>query len=253
LTDLTSEELTWLRQAVAGDGKYTVTWDKPQGNAVFEAIDAWFKTQIPSLYNVMHDGAPGAVDAAAKERFIKAYMQLKSLGVPKQRSAAGYYDDARDVHRELEAQTDRGAAIVGAALLDTKLETALRLCLVPGLSQNEQKDLFEGPTAPLGTFSGRMRVAHALGLVGEQSFADLRLIGRIRNRFAHKLEVTSFTDPEIAALCSKLQVAEFVFLGETPPSEPRQRFIRSVVNIVHFIYSEIVAGTAIGELPSKSP
>jgi hypothetical protein len=247
------EELTALRNIVAGDGKYTVTWDKPQANAVFEAIDAWFKQQLPALYGAINEAAPGVIDNEARDRFVRAYMQVNALGIPKQRSAAGYYDDGHEVNRELEAQTDRAAAIVGAAFLDTKLETALKLCLVPGLSQKEQKDLFEGPTALLGTFSGKTRVAHALGLIGPQSFADLRLIAKIRNRFAHVLGVTSFTNPEIADWCSKLQLADIVCMGEARPSEPRQRFTRSVVNVMHFMYSEIVAGTEIGASPSKSP
>ena len=99
----------------------------------------------------------------------------------------------------------------------------------------------------------RRSVTHAFGLVGPKSFSDLQLIGKIRNRFAHRLEVKSFADPEIADWCSRLRLADFVYMGEKPPSEPRQRFIRSVVNIMHFMYSEIVAGSEIGALPVKSP
>jgi len=180
-------------------------------------------------------------------------MQMKATGLPKRRLAPDYYDDALDAHRELEAQTDRAVAIVGAAFLDAKLEKTLRLHFISGLSNNAHKDLFEGPTAPLGTFSGKIRLAHALGLIGVKSFADLKLIATIRNRFAHRLEVTSFSEPAIADLCSKLQLANIVFMGEEVPHNPRTRFIKAVVNIMHFIYSEIVAGTELGEPPSKSP
>lgn len=65
--------------------------------------------------------------------------------------APDYYDDWREVLAELEAQTDRGVAIVGLALLDAKIEKALRLVFVPGLSKRELDDLFEGPVTPLGS------------------------------------------------------------------------------------------------------
>lgn len=249
---LNPEELNSLLQIVAGEGEYPVTWDKQQGYAISQAIEDWFRSHISSLYEAMNDAAPGATDDEAKGRFVKAYMQVKAMGPLKRRLAPNYYDDVDVVQRELEAQTDRAVAIVGCAFLDTRIEKALRLHFVSGLSNNTLKALF-GPTDPLGTFSGKVHVAHALGLIGEESFADLKLIGKIRNKFAHRLEITNFADPYIADLCSKLQLADIVFLNEPPPSEPRQRFIRSVVNIMHFIYSEIVAGTGIGEAPSKSP
>jgi DNA-binding MltR family transcriptional regulator len=137
--------------------------------------------------------------------------------------------------------------------LDTKLEKSLRLHFIAGLSNNAHKDLFEGPTAPLGTFSGKICLTHAIGLIGAQSFSDLKLIATIRNRFAHRREVTSFSEPAIAALCSKLQLSDIAFTAEEAPYNPRTRFIKAVVNVMHFIYSKIVAGTELRELPTKSP
>jgi len=34
---------------------------------------------------------------------------------------------------------------------------------------------------------------------------------------------------------------------------PRERFIQSVVNIVHFLYAEVTNGTGIGNKSDKSP
>jgi DNA-binding MltR family transcriptional regulator len=121
------------------------------------------------------------------------------------------------------------------------------------VQNNELDDLFDGPTAPLGSYSGKIRVAHALGIVGPRSFKDLKLIGQIRNRFAHHLEVKDFADPKIREWCARLALADLRFLGEPAPVEPRDRFVRSVANIAHLVYSELVAGTPLGEAPSKSP
>ncbi len=167
--------------------------------------------------------------------------------------APDYYDDWREVLTELESQTDRGAAIVGAALLDAKIERALRLSFVPGLRKREFGDLFEGPVAPLGSFSGKVRVPHALGLIGDRSRADLKLIGKIRNEFAHKLEVKSFNESPINEWCESLSLADMTFVGQQPPTMARQRFVQAVVNIMHLLYSELVAGSPLGQKPSKSP
>lgn len=253
MSELNEKELIALIRLVAGEGEITVTWDKPQGFAIFQTINNWLESHLPSLYEAMNDAAPGVTDDGAKKRFVKAYMQVKSLGVPERRSPTGYYDDVFNVHRELEAQTDRAVAIVGAAFLDAKLEMVLNLHCAPALSNNEQKNLFRGPTAPLGSFSGKMRVAHAFGLIGPRSYADLKLIAKIRNRFAHDLQITNFSEPAIIESCSKLQLADYVFSSQEIPHDPRGRFLNSVVNIMHFMYSEIVAGTEIGEVPRVSP
>jgi hypothetical protein len=144
VSDLSPEELTALLQIVAGDGTYTVTWDKPQGIAIFEAIKDWFLAQTPTLYNVIDGAAPGTLSDESKVRFVKAYMQLKALGVPQRRLPTGYYDDAYDVQRELEKETDRGVAIVGAAFVEDKIKIALQLCVVPSLTSKQRHSLFGG-------------------------------------------------------------------------------------------------------------
>jgi mannitol operon repressor len=50
---------------------------------------------------------------------------------------------------EFQAETDRGAALVGAALLDQKLSNPLRSFFVEGKSAAA---LLDGGAAPLGTF-----------------------------------------------------------------------------------------------------
>jgi mannitol operon repressor len=54
---------------------------------------------------------------------------------------------------EFQKESDRGAALVGAALPDTRLERLLLSHMVPGKVAN---DLLLGGNAPLGTFSSRI-------------------------------------------------------------------------------------------------
>jgi hypothetical protein len=80
----------------------------------------------------------------------------------------------------LRQESDRAAAVLGAAFLDTLLADLLRRHLVPGLA----KDAFEH-NGPLGSFADRTTMAYALGLINSATKADLDLIRRIRNDFAH--------------------------------------------------------------------
>ena len=116
-----------------------------------------------------------------------------------------YYNEIHTIITELQSQTDRGAAIVGVALLDEKLRQALEASFDPSLAPAERAELFEGPTAPLSTYAARVRLGRALGLYRQDFAHELALFGRIRNRFAHKLDVREFASPSIATLCSQLR------------------------------------------------
>jgi len=247
---LTEEQLTALRQLVAKD--QTVSWTKPEANAAFRAIHLWFAASENEVHPKIQDAIGAPLSVEQMRRFVWAYMHLVSVGVPPSPRPVRYYDDWQVILEELQSQSDRAAAIVGVALLDANLERAFRTVMLEALSQNDLSDLFEGPTAPLGSYSGKVRVAHAFGMIGDKSFADLKILGQVRNRFAHKLEIRSFEQEEIRQLCDQLRLADIRFATDTPPASPRERFINSIVVAAHLIYTELVAGTPLGMPASKS-
>ena len=159
----------------------------------------------------------------------------------------GFYNAIEEITTELDSQTDRGAAIVGAALLDDRLRQAIEASVDPSLSRLDRADLFNGPNAPIGTYSSRARVARALGLFGDDFLDDLKIIGRVRNRFAHHLDIREFRDPRIAELCSKLRGSQTVRVERdgtmTPvfkyesPEDARGVFIATVQIAVHFLFA----------------
>ena len=57
----------------------------------------------------------------------------------------------------------------------------IRLFMVENCEDVDQ--LFTGMN-PLSTFSARIRIAYALGLVTEDEYHDLKIIKDVRNRFA---------------------------------------------------------------------
>jgi hypothetical protein len=51
----------------------------------------------------------------------------------------------------------------------------------------------------------KIEMAFALGLLKEETRGALRLVGKIRNRFAHEFRRVRFSDVEIAKLCDQLK------------------------------------------------
>jgi hypothetical protein len=125
---------------------------------------------------------------------------------------------------EFQKETDRGAALVGAALIDTRLKAVLRSHF---LNSKVVEELIEGGSAPLGTFSSRIKLAYALGIITELEFGECEIIRRIRNDFAHGVHGLTFQDQKLSDLCNNLK-------ANTPDGKrfdgnPRQLFISSVV------------------------
>lgn len=103
---------------------------------------------------------------------------------------------------EFQGETDRGAALVGAALIDLRLSETLRAFMV---SASAASDLLDGGTAALGTFSSRIKATFALGLIDGHERRECDLIRKVRNEFAHRPHGVAFDDPKIASLCEALQ------------------------------------------------
>lgn len=129
----------------------------------------------------------------------------------------------RAFHEELLKESDRGAALIGAAFLDEQLERILRSHFIEGVSRDK---LLKGVFAPLSSFSARLLATRGLGLITEGEYLECNIIRKIRNEFAHQIHGLSFASESIVALTKNLN-------AEHPPNveiqdNPRQIFINSV-------------------------
>jgi hypothetical protein len=105
---------------------------------------------------------------------------------------------------EIEAQAnaennDRGAAILAATNLENALSYAIEAKLKP--SESQYDELF-GMGGPVGTFSNKIILAHALGLFGPDTRHNLELVRSIRNTFAHARIPVVFETEAIKQGCS---------------------------------------------------
>jgi DNA-binding MltR family transcriptional regulator len=109
----------------------------------------------------------------------------------------------------LRAETDRGKACVGDALLD---EVVKELFLKRLLKEKKELDEMLGQSEPLGNHGARLKLAYLLGWIGPETYADSRDIRRIRNAMAHQLDVDSFDHPKVRDLVDGLRLAKDVRL-----------------------------------------
>lgn len=127
---------------------------------------------------------------------------------------------------EMHEGNDRVCAILGGTLVDFELRDWIIRSLP---SRKHVSQLLDDPGAPLGSFSARITVAKALGLISENMAAELDHIRRIRNAFAHSLRPLTFDHDDVATHCRKLPdrdtlAADQIEIERRELSENRMRF-----------------------------
>lgn len=133
---------------------------------------------------------------------------------------------------EFQGESDRACAILGAAMLDEQLRSLLEAFLVDDTKC--MRELFEGASAPLSSFSGRILMAYAAGFIAPSELQDFTLIRKIRNEFAHNLHGVSFSTEAVANRCYELAGPRMYeqFLGEIGA---RNRYVLSVNSLANWI------------------
>jgi len=122
--------------------------------------------------------------------------------------------------------SDRAVAIVGPAFLDTLLSDILTEFMVDDIK--EVSELLK-PDGALGSWGNRVRVCYCLGLIDKIVMADLKLVGKIRNRFAHDIRA-DFSAPEISQWCHKLQWHKVAMMHNPPPDATDRDLFQVGVN-----------------------
>lgn len=84
----------------------------------------------------------------------------------------------------LKAESDRGAILVGAAMLDEMLADLIGMRLASDLGAEQRERLFD-PQGPAGSFSNRIALARALDMIPKPVAQALDMVREIRNAAAH--------------------------------------------------------------------
>jgi hypothetical protein len=86
-------------------------------------------------------------------------------------------------YEQLSSESDRGSAIVGAALIEEALEKKLKALLIASVERDDE--LFKNSYSPLRSFSAKIDVAYRTGLISPKVRKSLHIIRDLRNDFAH--------------------------------------------------------------------
>jgi len=144
---------------------------------------------------------------------------------------------------ENPATDDRTVAIVCLAHIEDALSELLRANL-PGLRSGLESTLFL-PGGPLSTFGNKVAIAEAMQIIYPEFAHELLRMATIRNRFAHKLTVTTFDNElvrdhvdQLTSLrdVALLSIAALIVPPQEAVSPSRRR---------RFSYSAVVAAFAL--------
>jgi DNA-binding MltR family transcriptional regulator len=131
--------------------------------------------------------------------------------------------------KEIQEQTDRGSAIVGAAMMEEMMAVVLQKRMSD--MNRTHYDAFFGQNGPGGTLSNKIELFYAFGLCNESLYKAMHGIRSIRNKFAHRIEPLSFDDPSIAELVDGLSA-----FGFDVPNR-RQKFIGILTIILSLVFA----------------
>ncbi|MER9073661.1 hypothetical protein NKH80_12690 [Mesorhizobium sp. M0904] len=126
------------------------------------------------------------------------------------KTAKNFFDGLTEEQREKFALSfaehlkagSAGKVLVLCGMLDKKLLDLLAANM-SGLNKTNKDALFKG-TGGLATFSSRIHLAHALGLVEPSAAAQLHRLRKIRNCFAHSDVVIDFDHADVDKLMKSL-------------------------------------------------
>jgi mannitol operon repressor len=127
---------------------------------------------------------------------------------------------------ELNKESDRGAALVSAAMLDELLGKIILAFLI---ENTDTKKLLSGLNAPLGTFSSRIIAAYSLGLISEEEHDECNWLRLVRNEFAHHVH-QKFDDQKVKDICANLRFAAKQIPSH--PNLPRAQFLTSATGLI---------------------
>ncbi len=169
------------------------------------------------------------------------------------------FDAVDRVKDEFASASDRAAAIVGASFLEEVSAQLIRAHLAPHAKTDAT--IWTGSGA-LATFSARIDIALRLGLIGEDEHARLHQVRKIRNDFAHRLEVRSFEDSSVRDHCRNLRVPtsmlipdEYLFAdmerrdgsgvgARVVDGAARALFEHAVLNLMYCLATRLMVATA---------
>jgi hypothetical protein len=110
--------------------------------------------------------------------------------------------DAEEFFVDLRKESDAALVVLAMSYIDAHLSDAWKRNM-PGKSTTTYDLLFEN-AGPLSNMSSKIRLAHGLSWLRDDTAADLHTLRKIRNRFAHDPYKKALSDPDIVSLIESM-------------------------------------------------
>ena len=104
--------------------------------------------------------------------------------------------ESQALYDAVNDESDLPCVLISTSFLDQCVASLLERFFI---NSSTAKSLLDPRGGALGTFSSRADLCYCLGL-----FQNLRIVGEIRNQFAHSYLSLSFDDPKVTELCGSL-------------------------------------------------
>lgn len=171
------------------------------------------------------------MSGAQEEKLPPGTDVLERLGILDRKKLTGKFAEALRFRHTLTSESDRGCALMAAAYLDLQLYELLKAYFV---EDGKVAEGLLGPSRPLESFSSRIDMAYALGLIGRKTRRELHIIRKVRNDFAHKHTHVSFHDSVISNRCRELRFHQIL-----KAQNPRSSYTRTVMGILAGVHGEL--------------
>ena len=125
--------------------------------------------------------------AVGRTQALKSLKQLSQSPI--------HMSDANTWGKVVHDESDRGAIILISGMIEEFLVSRINRKLIK-LNSKETKEIY-GADAPLGTFSAKIRMAYAMGLITRQVRNMIDVLRSIRNACAHTGIEISFSQKEM--------------------------------------------------------
>lgn len=101
----------------------------------------------------------------------------------------------------------RAAGVMWPALVERRIDQLFEIGFRP--DKKVHNELFQ-PSGALANYAVKVRLAYMLGWFHKDFYEDLLLISKIRNLFAHKIEVKDFSDQRILTWLKRMKVYQLL-------------------------------------------
>lgn len=166
---------------------------------------------------------------------------LLSVAMENAKSICIRFEDVAPFYQGLFEESERAVGILAFAFIESQIYDLFRQQLDPDVQGGIASII--GPHGILDSVGAQIRMLRALRWIRPETEQDLRLLARIRNRFAHAHSSLTFANSKIRGYFDSLTKHEEEFPGKHKyPDvllEARHRYlVRSVLTLFH-LYSDL--------------